>query len=167
MSESKKMYLSQKNLTLFIIANMGMTSSTIPMWLLEINHGYVSDVDFENASEFERPDRVIELLENTLTAVLLHQIIENDFGELAYESNMYEAARRTYIETVQQRMDTVYDLINTAFVNVKVKTPFEIFPAYDVNIEFEKLDRTRAQKELARAMKLQAEKDKKESKVLN
>jgi len=164
---SNKMFLSKENLTRFLIENINMDSNTIPLWLLEINHGNVPEEDFENAFQYERADDVIELLDNCLTAVWLFQINENDLGETVFETNTYEAMRRTYIEMVQQRMDTVYDLINTSLVNVKLMKPFAILTVWDVNIEFEKLNRTQTQRDLARAMKEQMEKDKKEGRVLN
>ena len=153
MNESKKMFLSKENLTLFLVENIDMTSDSVPMWLLEINHGNVSEDDFENAFQYDHADDVIELLDNCLTAVWLLQINQNDLGETAFESNTYEAMRRTYIEMVQQRMDTVYDLINTSLVNVKLIKPFKILTVWYVNIEFEKMTRTQAQRELARAIK--------------
>ena len=143
MRKQKKVNLKQEIITNYFLENVDMTSEEVPGWLLALNNGIADPELFENADNFERED-VIDLLNNSLTAVWLYQTVENDLGEVAFESNTYEAMRRTYIETVQQRLDTVYDLRRTPMPDIKIK-PFLIFWIGDVVINISKLEKSREQ----------------------
>jgi len=61
--KSEKMYLSEKNLLLFLLEEYGaLTSNSIPQWLLDINQGRVRQKYFSNASSYRKIDKVINLL---------------------------------------------------------------------------------------------------------
>ncbi|MFA4906702.1 MAG: hypothetical protein WC602_00335 [archaeon] len=147
-----KMTLAVTNLSAFLLDYYeGMTSLNIPIWLLEINRGIVSPEWFENAEEFDVPDKGVEVLDCALTSVWLNVVSNNDYGELAVESNTYEAMRRMYIENVEQRMDTVWDLLNTPVTNVFVK-PFPILLIEDVDINIVRMKKTQTQEAMTKIM---------------
>ena len=139
----RKIILNPVNLAGYLIENINMTLVDVPVWLCELNHGNVDPDVFENADDFERED-VIEMFDNSLTSVWLFLVTENDKGEISLETNEYEAMRRAYIMTVQQRLDTVYDLANTPLPYVKIK-PFQIFWDNEVEIHISKIEKSEQQ----------------------
>jgi len=138
-----KVNLNPLDLAQYLIENINMISVEVPVWLIELNHGNVDSDVFENADDFERED-VIEMFDNALTAVWLLLVTENDTGEMSLETNEYEAMRRCYIMTVQQRLDTVYDLANTPLPNIRIK-PFQIFWDMEVKINISKIEKSEQQ----------------------
>ncbi|MHA1703387.1 MAG: hypothetical protein ACTSWK_14100 [Promethearchaeota archaeon] len=147
------MNLNPSDLAQYLIENINMTSVEVPVWLCELNHGIVDSDVFENADDFERED-VIEMFDNALTAVWLFLVTENDTGEISLETNEYEAMRRCYIMTVQQRLDTVYDLANTPLPNVRIK-PFQIFWDMEVRINISKIEKSEQQELVTKVFKSQ------------
>lgn len=159
MDENIKMTLSVNNLSAFLLENYkSMTSHDIPIWLLEINQGIVNPEWFENAEEFDVPDKSIEVLDCALTSVWLNVVSNNDYGELNVESNTYEAMRRTYIENVEQRMDTVSNLLKIPVIGVSME-PFPILLIEDVDISIVRANRTPLQTEMAKARKVMIKKN--------
>jgi len=149
----RKIILNPVNLAGYLIENINMTLVDVPVWLCELNHGNVDPDVFENADDFERED-VIEMFDNALTSVWLFLITENDMGEISLETNEYEALRRDYIMTVQQRLDTVYDLENTPLPYVKIK-PFQIFWDTEVKIHISKIEKSEQQELLTKVLENQ------------
>lgn len=146
----QKMILTVENLTLFLMYNYDMTSANIPLWLLKLNRGIINGEDFENANDFDSSEKIYEILEDALTSLWLQLITNNEYGEIVLESNSYEAMRLSYIETVEQRMNIVYDMLNTPMNNILIK-PFKILAIENIDIEIIKVDRTKLQSELAKA----------------
>ncbi|MCK4445570.1 MAG: hypothetical protein KAW56_00650 [Candidatus Marinimicrobia bacterium] len=154
-----KMNLNPSDLAQYLIENINMTSVEVPVWLCELNHGNVDPDVFDNTDDFERED-VIEMFDNALTAVWLFLVTENDTGEISLETNEYEAMRRCYIMTVQQRLDTVYDLANTPLPNIRIK-PFQIFWDMEVKIHVSKIKKSVQQELVTKALVSQKKIDEK------
>ena len=148
-----KVNLNPLDLAQYLIENINITSVEVPVWILELNHGDVDPELFENADKLERED-VVEMFDNALTAVWLFLVTENDTGEISLETNEYEAMRRCYIMTVQQRLDTVYDLANTPLPNIRIK-PFQIFWDMEVKINISKMEKSEQQELITKVFESQ------------
>ena len=154
-----KVNLNPSDLAQYLIENINVTSVEVPVWLLELNHGDLDPELFENEDKLDRED-VVEMFDNALTAVWLFLVTENDTGEISLETNEYEAMRRCYIMTVQQRLDTVYDLANTPLPNLRIK-PFQIFWDMEVKIHVSKIKKSVQQELVTKALVSQKKIDEK------
>lgn len=149
----------------YIIDNINLDSMTVPEWILELNHGDLDPELFENADKLEKED-VIEMFDNALTAVWLFMIVETDTGEISMETNEFEAMRRDYIMTVQQRLDTIYDLSHTPIPGLTIK-PFLIFLDKRIEIHISKRKKSKQQELVTRALLYQKKLDDKDKDLPN
>jgi hypothetical protein len=119
--KNEKMYLSEKNLLVFLLEEYGtLSSSSIPQWLLDINQGRVSRKYFSNADKYRNRCKVNALLENVLTSLWLKVTVEST-SEMILDEFKFDEARQCYIDTVRQRMSLVSMLDKVISIGVIVR----------------------------------------------
>lgn len=142
----EKVTFNEKLLLNFLAAYYEkLYSDNIPSWLIDINNGFVSPEYFSNSSDYENnQEAVSDIFDNVLISLYIMKVVENEYGEVSFDTELFEAECDNYIYKVRKRLK-LFELLTNIWIADIMISKFPILLIDDVHIKIYKIKKSASQ----------------------